>query len=489
MPRGKGKAQSQPVPALPAADRRIREKDVSHVQKEAAKDSQTSFISQPDDGAMDTRAIDSDFRPSVPRPSGKKRKGDSLSNPSTNRRKTTSGNGQVTGASRPTPFTQEEPAPLSQQGFRHSAPRPTPFVQEEPVRPTPFPRDLPPATAARESSGLGRGPSSLRPAIEPFELAREPSAFPSTRGGSQVPQDDFDRAGTVEPNTSIDLEQAFGKLELYARQWYICTFSNANIDQPIQMAFPGMSANKPTYRKAVSRVRQLYKNFKSRTLNDAEKWFGLWTNSKENAKYLRIKKATKLQLALFEKFEAHHFPAVFSWATRAISFEECSPNGQDFLRYAFVQLVSRARFHALHCQCRTDPKFMKHSREYLLAAIDGLRSKEKWNVLALRDFPLKEQSASAVKNKRFKLDLEEDSDGADYDELLQLQQDNEPVAIESELPQLQRGNEPVAIQSDTEETEEANEEEADEEEEEGTEGTEVEVEVDNMGDGRLAREQ
>jgi hypothetical protein len=81
-------------------------------------------------------------------------------------------------------------------------------------------------------------------------------------------------------------------------------------------------------------------------------------------------------------------------------------------------MVSRARFHALHC--RTDPKFMKHSREYLLAAIDGLRSKEKWNVLTIGDFPMKEQSASTVKYKRFKLNLEEDSDGADYAELLQL---------------------------------------------------------------------
>jgi hypothetical protein len=155
-----------------------------------------------------------------------------------------------------------------------------------------------------------------------------------------------------------------------------------------------------------------------------------------------------------------------------------------------VQLVSRARFHALHRQCRTDTKFMKHSREYLLAAIDGLRSKEKWNVLTLRDFPLKEQSTSTVKNKRFKLNLEEDSDGADYAELLQLQQGNEPVAVESELPQRQQGNEPVAIQSDTEETgegeegeegSEGSEEEGSEgSEEEGTEGTEVEVEVGNV---------
>lgn len=118
----------------------------------------------------------------------------------------------------------------------------------------------------------------------------------------------------------------------------------------------------------------------------------------------------QLQLALYKNLEAYDFPGVFSWATRAISFEECSPDGQDFLRYAFVQMVSRARFHALHCRCRTDPKFMKHSREYLLAAIDGLRSKEKWNVLTIGDFPMKEQSASTVKNQRFKLNLEEDSD-------------------------------------------------------------------------------
>jgi hypothetical protein len=68
--------------------------------------------------------------------------------------------------------------------------------------------------------------------------------------------------------------------------------------------FPRMSSNEPTYRKAVGRVRQLYKNF-------------------------------------------------------------------------IVQLVSRARFHALHCRCRTDMRFMKHSREYLLAAIEGTTGLQK----------------------------------------------------------------------------------------------------------------
>ena len=135
-------------------------------------------------------------------------------------------------------------------------------------------------------------------------------------------------------------------------------------------------------------------------------------------------------------------------------------------------MVSRARFHALHCRCRTDLRFMKHSREYLLAAIDGLRSKEKWRGLTIRDFPIKEQSASTVKNKRFKLDMEEDSDGGDYDELLE-----------------QQGNEPIAIQSETEESDEADDNNRTEAAEgtdgtDGTDGTEVEEveEVEDMGD-------
>jgi hypothetical protein len=82
-----------------------------------------------------------------------------------------------------------------------------------------------------------------------------------------------------------------------------------------------------------------------------------------------------------------------------------------------VQLVSRARLHSLHRQSRNDPKLWKHSREYLLAAIDGLRTKEKWRNLSLEDFPLSNQSASCVKNKRFRLNLDEDSDGEDYTEL------------------------------------------------------------------------
>jgi hypothetical protein len=54
---------------------------------------------------------------------------------------------------------------------------------------------------------------------------------------------------------------------------------------------------------------------------------------------------------------------------------------------------------------------------------------------SFNDFPMKEQSASNVKNERFKLNLEEDSDSEDYAELLQRQHGkmrDEPVDTESE---------------------------------------------------------
>jgi hypothetical protein len=79
-------------------------------------------------------------------------------------------------------------------------------------------------------------------------------------------------------------------------------------------------------------VRQLYKNFGSRTLADAHRWFSVWANSKDNTEYFGITDVKDLQLALYQKFGAHHFPIVFSRATRAISFEECSSNGREFLR-------------------------------------------------------------------------------------------------------------------------------------------------------------
>jgi hypothetical protein len=48
---------------------------------------------------------------------------------------------------------------------------------------------------------------------------------------------------------------------------------------------------------------------------------------------------------------------------------------------------------ALHCQNLTNPRFLKHSREYLLAVIDGLRSKEKWQILTLKFQRLSDEGA------------------------------------------------------------------------------------------------
>jgi hypothetical protein len=158
-----------------------------------------------------------------------------------------------------------------------------------------------------------------------------------------LPADQSDLGSTPSSGLviAVDSEQASEKLELYTRQWYICTFSNENVDQPVRAVFPGMPSNNQIYQNAVTRVRQLYKSFKSRTLADADKWFKIWTNSRENAKYLGITNIKTLQLALYESFEPKFVSFVFSWSKRAISFEACSSNAQEFL------------------QCMTCPLFME----------------------------------------------------------------------------------------------------------------------------------
>jgi hypothetical protein len=79
---------------------------------------------------------------------------------------------------------------------RHSAPRPTPFPQE-----------LPPATAARESSGSGREPSSLPGSLPRCHPPVAVHRFPDTKLSPTL-------KGWELWDRKTHSEQAFGMLEL-----------------------------------------------------------------------------------------------------------------------------------------------------------------------------------------------------------------------------------------------------------------------------------
>jgi hypothetical protein len=134
------------------------------------------------------------------------------------------------------------------------------------------------------------------------------------------------------PVVTSDMSESFRRLESYTRRWYITTFSNQNVEQPIQAAFPYMSPNHAVYRQAVQRVRSLYKSYKSRTLQDAEKWFSRWLAGKGNGNYAAETSFKVLKGRLSGAFQLEWLSQVFTWATSSIDFKACTPRGRRFLK-------------------------------------------------------------------------------------------------------------------------------------------------------------
>ncbi|OXV05599.1 hypothetical protein Egran_06635 [Elaphomyces granulatus] len=219
--------------------------------------------------------------------------------------------------------------------------------------------------------------------------------------------------GQSHPLEGFTDVEGYSRLELATRQWYISSFSNKEVDPPIQAALPALSGNPAEYRRAVARVRDFYKRFKSRTLSDARNWFAKWVALKQNHPYATVTDFKVLKKALNKSFRTKWLPEVFGWASKAIDFNDCTPLGHAFAKYAFVQLVIRARLHFLYREKdNKDPSLAKHSREYLLAAIDGLRTRAEFQELTINDFPLRKSSLPRRRGVRYELDLEEDSDGS-----------------------------------------------------------------------------
>jgi hypothetical protein len=109
-------------------------------------------------------------------------------------------------------------------------------------------------------------------------LAESSSASLGESSSLSLPRAEGDLAEDHSLVTSA-VDSSFRQLEAYAQQLYIATFSNHNIEQPVQTAFPGMSANHEVYRKAVQRVTRVIKAGLSRRgemVLSLAKWEGEW---------------------------------------------------------------------------------------------------------------------------------------------------------------------------------------------------------------------
>jgi hypothetical protein len=131
---------------------------------------------------------------------------------------------------------------------------------------------------------------------------------------------------------TISEKEAFFSLEKHARRWFIATLSNEDVDWPIRAAMPDISVEGRIYHDARKRVRDLYKNWKNRTLQNAEDWFTDWMEQPLNEVYIRETDFDTLRDAVTEAFTEECLFSVFPWAVPSISFSECTHSGKEFLK-------------------------------------------------------------------------------------------------------------------------------------------------------------
>ena len=213
---------------------------------------------------------------------------------------------------------------------------PVPAVEQPPASLPPAslpPASLPQRSMPEPSRSMPEPPRSMR---EPPRSMREPPRSmrePLTRQTLPASNTSVESQDAGQPDIFGDTDdRGFERLEMYARQWLIATFSNKAIDEPIQEAFPGMSANHAVFRNARKRVRDLYKSFKKRTLTDASLWFKQWATKYQNARYLNEMDFRTLKVVLSKSFSPNWLKEVFAWAHRAVNFDLCSPDAKAFLK-------------------------------------------------------------------------------------------------------------------------------------------------------------
>lgn len=132
-------------------------------------------------------------------------------------------------------------------------------------------------------------------------------------------------------HTQISAHDGFLKLDQFARQQFIMGLNNREVEEPVQRAFPAMSANDAIFRNTVQKVRNLYKTWKNRTLSEADSVFrDIAFVVGDELSVLRDFKALGARLS--EHFKEWWLSRVFPWAEEAVRWDECSPDGMRWVK-------------------------------------------------------------------------------------------------------------------------------------------------------------
>ena len=178
-----------------------------------------------------------------------------------------------------------------------------------------------------------------------------------------------------QPKTmTVDETEAYNRLDILTRRYYLTFLSNTIQDEPVRAIFPGMKSHDPIYKVAKKKVSKNYKNWKGDVLGAVAKFMRRWIKSaKQEVRAYReeLDNPKDLRAELAKEFNTDWLCSVFKFANLAVDYDELESRAMRFPKcrlfatsYGVVLLKPSAshhpangiyrRFHH-HC-CSTPPE-------------------------------------------------------------------------------------------------------------------------------------
>lgn len=185
---------------------------------------------------------------------------------------------------------------------------------------------------ADNNNGLQRT-GSITPISQPpsSHVMSTPSVVSLPSAGFQMDHQSI--AGSSNPFSIEELSEDEGQIrvERYARQQFVCTLNNQELEMPVRRAFPGMSPVHPKYKEAINKVRDLYKTWKNRTLTEASNIFEEIIVP-EHGDLTKATKIRQLGDILMKNFRPQWLARVLPWANEVVSLVECENRSLRWLK-------------------------------------------------------------------------------------------------------------------------------------------------------------
>ena len=136
----------------------------------------------------------------------------------------------------------------------------------------------------------------------------------------------------VEKKSEVE---AMKELNIMMRRYYLTYLSSAHVDDAVRAVFPGMKSTNQVYVDACSRVRRLYKQWKSTVLDAALLWIQRWmevAREPRRSELLDLTNFREIRNEVRAEWDDSWLEQVFKFGLEAVDFEHISRVGRKFLK-------------------------------------------------------------------------------------------------------------------------------------------------------------